>query len=244
MRTTKNATNNLKEFNQRTNLVLTNEDLINIFNMLPLFLKDNIDNITNEILDNSMDNKPKDKTNLDNENIDEENNVKEIDDALIVSIKDLRDKLGRMPKMEDIKNAKNIDLEEISNIGWRNIKNHIKEEDLSNKEPKKRGRKPYSENEIIMLEKELKRIPTMNDIKEHNIDITPYVEKYGNWKQVKAALHLNNIYEKILREQLLELKKTKKLTKANCDASNIDTLYLIKAYGGSWKRALKELKVL
>lgn len=229
MRTNKKAISNLREFNERNNMILTNDDVVNILNALPLFLKDNIEDIFNESL------------NLSKENTLQTN---EINEELITSIKKLQNKLGRMPKMEDIKKAKNINLEEISRIGWRNIKNYIKEEEIKNKRPKKRGRKPHSENEIIMLEKKLKRIPTMNDIKEHNIDITPYIKKYGNWKQVKNALHLNNIYEKILREQLLELKKTKKLTKANCDASNIDTLYLIKAYDGSWKKALKELKVL
>ena len=48
-------------------------------------------------------------------------------------------------------------------------------------------------------------------------------------------------YEEMINKDLMELKKTEKLTMGNCKAKNIDISFLIRKYGG-WKQVLKQLQ--
>lgn len=250
MRTETIATRNLKEFMERNNTVPSREDIINILAMLPLFIKPSFDEIelvseelettnknikknikknnkTNNIKTNNIKNNNSKNNNSKNNN--DTNSTSSTPKDILNEVRNLQEKLGKTPTMQQLK-ENNIDVKTlISTYGnWRAIKNSLNNMD--------------STNELIELTKKLNRIPTMKDVKDNSINIDDLLLKYGSWKNIKKELKLAEVYENILKEELLNLKTTSKLTFNNCKNNNIDVNYLMRKFGG-WKEALKALGV-
>lgn len=225
MKTETIATRNLKEYMERNNTMPTREDVVNILSMLPLFIDNTLEIPSHLDLSSSNNNENnnvnKKKTNKDKK----ETNKSSIE--ILNEVRKLQDKLGKMPTMEDLKNA-NIDITPLLKTcgGWRSLKKSLNDNTKN--------------DEIIKLMYSLNKIPTREDLKENNIDISNLLIEYGSWRNIKKELHIEEEYEELLKNKLMELKKTNKLSMENCKENNIDIAFLVRKYGG-WKEACKQL---
>lgn len=231
MKTETIATRNLKEYMERNNAMPTREDVVNILSMLPLFIDTTLE-IPNHIELTTSNNEKKTSSEK-NTRKKKNNNNDIIKDAnkssmeILNDVRTLQSKLGKMPTMEDLKNA-NIDIAPLLKTcgGWRNLKKSLNDNTKN--------------DEIVKLMYSLNKIPTREDLKENNIDISNLLIEYGSWRNIKKELHLEDAYEELLKNKLMELKKTDKLSMENCKENNIDIAFLVRKYGG-WKEACKQL---
>lgn len=227
MKTETIATRNLREYMERNNTMPTREDVVNILSMLPLFIDTTFElpshlELTTYNNEKTTTKKKNKKTNKTTSNEANKSSMEILND-----VRTLQNKLGKMPTMEDLKNA-NIDIAPLLKTcgGWRNLKKSLNDNTKN--------------DEIVKLMYSLNKIPTREDLKENNIDISNLLIEYGSWRNIKKELHLEDAYEELLKNKLMELKKTNKLSMENCKENNIDIAFLVRKYGG-WKEACKQL---
>lgn len=248
----------LQSFEERHNCKISKEDLIDILNVMQLYLKfeelgemeetedsetsttkknqitdtenntDTSNNATSEDKKTTKTRRGRKKSITATINTSSKQNTK-LNDEIIQTIRKMQFELGRIPSIEELKNA-NIDVNQISKAygGWRNLKKKLKD--------------TSEEDSIYDLMQKLNKIPTREDIKENNISIDNLLLQYGSWREIKKNLNLDEKYEDIVKKQLQELKNTENLTMDNCKSHNIDISFLIRKYGG-WKNVLHELKL-
>ena len=219
---------NLQEFTERRGYQPTKEDIINILNIIPIYLESVEDKTENE--DNKEKTKKETKAKKTVKAKKETKRKKDIkpQDALS-SIKKLMEKTGKVPSMNQIKEA-GINVSSLVSEygGWKNVK-----KSLSN---------GSEEDQIFSLMEKLNKIPTREDLKQNNISIEQLMNQYGSWREIKNQLHISEKYETMLVNKLTELKNTENLTMENCKAHNIDIAFLIRKYGG-WKEVLKNFNL-
>lgn len=228
----------LTAFEERHNCKITEEDLIDLINVLQLYLKfEEKGEIENT--DDTKQVKEK-KTRTRKQSIESKKTKKvakvtnkqdtnnEVNEDVIEKIRNMKYEIGHIPSAEELK-AANINADKVikKHGGWRNLKKKLKDSS--------------EEENILNLMQTLNKIPTREDLKENNISIENLMLQYGSWRVIKEKLNLAEKYEEMLRKDLEELKKTEKLTMENCRAKNIDISFLIRKYGG-WKQVLKQLQ--
>lgn len=234
MRTETIANRNLREYIERNNNMPTREDVINILSMLPLFISNSFEMPRNIEVSNNTENTKLTKTsNKKSNNIEKtstrRNKTNKINTKssaeLLEDVRNLQSKLGKAPTMEDLREA-NIDVTPLLKTcgGWRNLKKSLND--------------TSEVDSIIDLMNKLNKIPTREDLKTNNVNIDNLMLHYGSWRNIKKELKLEDKYEEIVKNQLIELKKTEKLSMENCKSNNIDIAFLIRKYGG-WKEVLK-----
>lgn len=227
----------LNAFEERHNCKITEEDLIDIINVLQLYLKfeekgemeETTDKLKTKTRKANLSEK-KVKANISTKKKEKETKTQNTDskEDVIEKIRNMKYELGHIPSAEELKAANiNADKEIKKHGGWRNLKNKLKDSS--------------EEDKIVTLMYNLKKMPTREDLKENNISIENLMLQYGSWRAIKENLKLADKYEEMLQKDLTELKKTEKLTMENCKAKNIDISFLIRKYGG-WKQVLKQLQ--
>lgn len=228
----------LQAFEERHNCKISKEDLIDIINVMQLYLKfeeqgemaeENSKNTTKKTETSTSTTKASNRGRKKNVTIKTEIQDSNINDDAIQRIRKMQFELGKIPSAEELKNA-NIDVDQISKAhgGWRKLKKKLQDSS--------------EEDSIYALMEKLNKIPTREDLKENNINIENLLLKYGSWRETKKHLKLEERYEKMLKTQLQDLKNTENLTMDNCKSHNIDISFLIRKYGG-WKATLRELKL-
>lgn len=233
----------LTAFEERHNCKITEEDLIDLINVLQLYLKfeekaeiEETKETKTEDIKSIKEKKARTrKQSIENQKAKrttritkkKENNAEENDDV-IEKIRNMKYETGHIPSAAELK-AANINADKIikKHGGWRNLKKKLKDSS--------------EEENILNLMQKLNKIPTREDLKENNIAIENLMIQYGSWRAIKEKLNLAEKYEEMLRKDLEELKKSEKLTMENCKAKNIDVSFLIRKYGG-WKQVLKQLQ--
>lgn len=229
----------LNAFEERHNCKITEEDLIDVINVLQLYLKFEEKGEMENTTENKTE-KPKTKTRKQSISekkakvtikTNDEKKAKEntpVKDDVLEKIRNMKYEIGHIPSVEELK-AANINADKVikKHGGWSNLKKKLK--DSSEKDG------------VINLMYTLKKIPTREDLKENNVSIENLMLQYGSWRAIKENMKLAEKYEEMINKDLMELKKTEKLTMENCKAKNIDISFLIRKYGG-WKQVLKQLQ--
>lgn len=234
----------LTAFEERHNCKITEEDLIDIINVLQLYLKfeekgemeNTTENPKTKTRKKSISEKKVKATVSESKNKEEKETKKvkkatenaPIKDDVLEKIRNMKYEIGHIPSAEELK-AANINADKVikKHGGWKNLKKKLKDSS--------------EEEGIINLMQTLKKMPTREDLKENNVSIENLMLQYGSWRAIKENLKLADKYEEILQKDLAELKKTEKLTMENCKAKNIDISFLIRKYGG-WKQVLKQMQ--
>ena len=107
--------------------------------------------------------------------------------------------------------------------------------------------KTHEERVVLQLDTitELqKKRPTLMEIRERKIDVSPLINKYGSWRKACEELNLDSKYVDIesIKEQVIELAKklNRRPTVLDVQKEEIDVKSLIREYKG-WKNVVKEL---
>lgn len=217
----------LNAFEERHNCKITEEDLIDVINVLQLYLKFEEKGEMENTTENKTE-KPKTKTRKQSISEKKAKENTPVKDDVLEKIRNMKYEIGHIPSVEELK-AANINADKVikKHGGWSNLKKKLK--DSSEKDG------------VINLMYTLKKIPTREDLKENNVSIENLMLQYGSWRAIKENMKLAEKYEEMINKDLMELKKTEKLTMENCKAKNIDISFLIRKYGG-WKQVLKQLQ--
>lgn len=129
-----------------------------------------------------------------------------------------------IPMMEEKNNTSNMEE-------TKNVKKRTKRESTK------------SSNEILEdvknLQKKLNKMPTMNDIKENNIDITPLLRTCGGWRNLKKSLTDRSEEDAILTlmDSIERIPTREDLNENNVDISNLLLQH------GSWRNIKRELNL-
>lgn len=117
----------------------------------------------------------------------------------------LKEKINRLPTLLDLKNegiSINLVIKEYGS--WGNARKALSgEENISTA--------TEIENHIIDLTKNLNRVPTVQDIKDANIDIKPLINKYDSWTNAKKSLNIVNYINKESVVNLLSKEEIKNI---------------------------------
>ena len=167
---------------------------------------------------------------------------------------------GRFPKKEDVldlvtiyQNISESQLEEfLSTFDTPEMKVQLRREMSATH---RRGRRKKGEaapepketlsqekvlEKIKYLQSELKAIPTIQDLADHEIPVDSLINHYGSWKNVKEVLKNTTNYENALIELTTELGKIPTL--AEVREHNIDVNFLLNKYK-SWNNVKETLNL-
>lgn len=168
-------------------------------------------------------------------------------------LKELRDSLGVIPSIKNVKDA-NIDVKNIiAEYGSWNIVKTLLKEDFVTAKPKrtlkrnitaeeKENLKIELGNSIIELTKTLMKVPTIVQLKEEKISISKVMRYFGSWNKAKEELKLNEIEKDVIINELTETQKmtTERISVKDLNDADINVGRVKKLFG-SWKKAYNEI---
>lgn len=144
--------------------------------------------------------------------------------------------LGETPKIEQAK-AKGINVNKLIRMfgSWSKVKAELNLYDVQEE---------AVITEIQSLQEETIKRPTLEKIKENNINIKPLIKKYGSWKKACNYLNISLFDLDVLKNKVLEMAKdlNKKPTVYELKANGINVTPLAKEYGG-WYNLSKEMEL-
>ena len=172
---------------------------------------------------------------------------------LLSILKDKEKRLGRSPKLEDLRNKKNLPSSQAYFRHFGSWNNALERAGLQINE-----KKNYKKEELIDLLKKkaegLRRNPTINDLGKENKmpDSSVYKSKFGSWNNalIETGLKINHTYRKWTKEEIKgwlirkykELGKTPGIRDFDKDIKAPGKNTVRKLFG-NWTNALREAKI-
>lgn len=164
----------------------------------------------------------------------------------------LRDELKVVPSIAQVKEA-NIEIKSLIEKygGWNEVKKLLKEGFTTIKPKVSKSIKSEEQlqeiknilgDSIIELTNNLKRIPTVLDLKEAKITMSKIMKHFKTWNNAKEELKLEDIEKNIIAMEIIETQKSTVSKVSAKDLEDCDISYRkVKKYFGSWKNAVDEI---
>lgn len=148
----------------------------------------------------------------------------------------LTKELGETPKIEQAK-SKGINVNKLIRMfgSWSKVKTELNLYDVQEE---------AVITEIQSLQQQTIKRPTIEKIKENNINIKPLIKKYGSWKKACSSLNINLFDLESIKREVLKVAKdfNKKPTVYELKTCGVNVKPLAKEYGG-WYNLSREMEL-